>query len=292
MVPMTKKELKKGTTPSTLLSAFISTHRLSKRKTTRSPPLLIHRVKISLGKHSSTEMPIQITWSAEHAFISSSSESNDLSLFRVELFAPPKGEKKDLVCVPRESILLPKSARSVGVRYFPPRPQDARALVAIGGSADNKGDEAKADNKAGKDEKAASNEKSEDSKSNDDKSRDENAKDENAVKNERAKDDKAGDNTPNDKKSESDPAKALIATDEIPKDEETPAKEASAKEAKKDTSKTTPKTHSPPLLIYLNIETDLGGWVLSDAIEELKPGTVRGSLEQKMDKFMEDDCCG
>ena len=282
MVPVTKKELKKGTTPSTLLSVFVSTHRLSKRKTTRSPPLLMHRVKIALGKHSSTEMPIQITWSSEHAFISSSSESNKLSLFRVELFAPPKGEKKDLVCVPRESITLPKSARSAGVRYFAPRPQDTRALLAIGGSTDDKDDEAKADKKADKDEKAASNEKSKDEKV-----KDEEAKYENAVINEKPKDEKVDDATANTNSSKSSPAKVPKHNDQIPQDEKT-----QAQKPKPNTSTTTPKTYSPPLLIYLNIETDLGGWILSDAIEEIKSDTARGSLEQKMDKFVEDDCCG
>ena len=267
--PITKKELKKGTTPSKLSSAFISTHRLSKRKTTRSPPLLIHRVKISLGKHSSTEMPIQITWSPDHAFISSSSASNTLSLFRIELFAPRKGEKKDLVCVPRASTVLPKSARSAGVQYFAPGLHDTRALVSIGSSANDKDDEAKSDNKAGKDGKAMDREKS--------------------------KNEKEGDNTANDKKSEPDPAKATEEKDETPEDEKAQVKNlkdnASKKDIAKDETKPT-KTFSPPIIFYLNVDTDLGGWVLSDAIEEIKSDTARGSLEQKMDKFIEDDCCG
>ena len=268
MEPVTKKELKKGTTPSSLLSAFISTHRLSKRKTTRSPPLLIHRVKISLGKQSSTNIPVQITWSPDHTFISSSSASNNLSLFRIELFAPPKGEKKDLVCSPRESLSLPKSARSAEVHFFAPRPQDTRALVAIGSSANDKDDEANSENKADKDEKAVDGEKS--------------------------KDKKVGDDIANEDGSKSDPAKDTEREDKIPQDEK-----AQAKKHKDDNSKDTPKskaeptkTFSPPLIFYLNVDTDLGGWVLSDAIEEIKPDTAKGSLEPKMDKFIEDDCCG
>ena len=268
MEPVTKKELKKGTTPSTLLSAFISTHRLSIRKTTRSPPLLIHRVKISLGKHSSMEIPIQITWSAEHAFISSSSESNKLSLFRIELFAPPKGEKKDLVCVPKESLVLPKSAQSAVVHYFPPRPQDTRALISIGSSADKKEDQTKSDDKANKDEKAEDNET--------------------------AKDENVGNDPAKEKKSEPDPTNTLQQKDAIPQDENAQITKPKDDDSKQVTAKDKPeptKTFHPPLIIYLNVDTDLGGWVLSDAIEEIKSHTARGSLEQKMDKFIEDDCC-
>ena len=267
--PVTKKELKKGTTPSTHLSAFISTHRLSKSKTTRSPPLLIHRVKISLGKHNSTEMPIQITWSPDHAFISSSSASHTLSVFRIELFAPPKGKKKDLVCVPRESLVLPKSARSAGVHYFPPPPQDTRALVAIGGSADNKDDEAKADKKTGKDDKV--------------------------VNNEKAKDEKVVSELANDNKSKPDPANDIQEEDGGLEDKEAQAKTPKDDNSKKDTAKgetKSTKTFSPPIIFYINVDTDLGGWVLSDAIEEINSDSAKGSLEQKMDKFIEDDCCG
>ena len=219
-------------------------------------------------------MPIQVTWSPDHAFISSSSASDNLSLFRVELFAPPKGVKKDLVCFPREPILLPKSARSAEVHYFPPRPQDTRALITIGSSANVKDDdEAKSNTKTGKDEKVVNNEKS--------------------------KDEKAGDNTSNDNKSKSETPKSIDQNDEKPQDEKAQAKKLkddNSKGTKVDNSKDTKpeptETISSPLIIYLNVATDLGGWVLSDAIEEIKSDTAKGSLEPKMDKFIEDDCCG
>ena len=211
------------------------------------------------------EMPIQITWSAEHAFISSSSESNKLSIFRIELFAPPKGEKKDLVCVPKEPLVLPKSAQSAVVHYFPPRPQDTLALIAIGSSADRKEDDAKSDNKASKDKKA--------------------------VDNEKAKDEKVGNDPAKEKQSEPDPTNNLERKSAIAQDENAkPEEDNSKKETAKDKAEPT-KTFHPPLIIYLNVDTDLGGWVLSDAIEEIKSDTARGSLEQKMDKFIEDDCC-
>ena len=181
-----------------------------------------------------------------------------MSLFRVELFAPPKGQKKDLVCFPRESLLLPKSARSAEVHYFAPRPQDTRALVCIGSSASDK-DEAKSDTKADKDEKAVDDEKS--------------------------KVEKVSDHIATDQKSKSDPTKDVEQKDQIPQDDK-----AQAKKLKDNDSKDT-KTFSSPLIFYLNVATDLGGWVLSDAIEEIKSDTAKGSLEPKMDKFIEDDCC-
>ena len=164
----------------------------------------------------------------------------------------------DLVCFPRESLLLPKSARSAVIHYFAPRTQDTRALVCIGSSANDK-DEAKSDTKADKDEKAVDNEKS--------------------------KDEKVGDNIANDNNSKSDPTKDIQQKDQIPQDDK-----AQAKKLKDNNSQDT-KTFSPPLIFYLNVETDLGGWVLSDAIEEIKSDTAKGSLEPKMDKFIEDDCC-
>ena len=211
-------------------------------------------------------MPIQVTWSPDHAFISSSSASDKLSLFRVELFAPPKGEKKDLVCVPKDSVLLPKSARLTEVHYFAPRPQDTRALITIASSTNDK-DEAKSDNKAGKDEKAEDNEK--------------------------PKDEKTGSDGANNNKSKSDPANNVEQKSETPQDEKAEAKKLKD-DASKDTakSKVEPiKTFSPPMIFYLNVDTDLGGWVPSDGIEEIKSDTAKGSLEQKRDKFIEDDCC-
>ena len=189
-----------------------------------------------------------------------------MSLFRVELFAPPKGQKKDLVCFPRESLLLPKSARSAEIHYFAPRTQDTRALVCIGSSANDK-DEAKSDTKADKDEKAVDNNKS--------------------------KDEKVSDDTANDNSSISDPAKDTERKDKKPQDENTPTKKPKA-DPSQDPPNPKPdptKTSSPPLIFYLNVETDLGDWVLSDAIEEIKSDTAKGSLEPKMDKFIEDDCC-
>ena len=133
-----KDELKAGTKPRLALSAFISTHLLSTRKTTRSPPNLIHRVKMILGGTSSlhpTRMPVEVTWAEKEVYLSSSSDTDELCLMKVDLF-PPAIDILDAgynaVCVPKLPILLPSSARSRSVSYYPPRPNHTCALIIIG----------------------------------------------------------------------------------------------------------------------------------------------------------------
>lgn len=134
----TRTEIKAGTKPHLALSAFISTHRLSTRKTTRSPPTLIHRVKIILGCTTSlcpTRMPVEVTWAEKEVYLSNSSDSNLLTLLRVELFPPvkdPVSADYNAVSVPKLPILLPESARSRSVHYYPPQPDTTHALIIIG----------------------------------------------------------------------------------------------------------------------------------------------------------------
>ena len=99
--------------------------------------------------------------------------------------------------------------------------------------------------------------------------------------NEKSKDGKASDHVPNNNNNpKPDPTTAIQQNEENPK----------ATKKSKDTPKDKPK-FSQPLIIYLSPSTDLGGWVFSDAIEEIKSDTNKGALEPKMDKFIEDDCC-
>ena len=133
-----KRELKAGTKPRLALSAFISTHRLSTRKTTRTPPTLIHRVKMVLGGTSSlnpTRMPVEVTWAEKEVYLSSSSDTDELRLMRVDLFPPPKDVVDpgyNAVSVPKLPILLPRSASSRSVHYYPPRPNTTLALILMG----------------------------------------------------------------------------------------------------------------------------------------------------------------
>ena len=142
-----KSDIKAGTKPRLALAAFISTHRLSNRKTARSPPTLIHRVKVILGNTSSlspTRMPIEITWTPKEVYLSSSSDMNVLTLLRVDLFPPAKDiadAQYNAVAVPKLPILLPESARSRSVHYYPPQPNSTHALIMMGSWASKPDDD-------------------------------------------------------------------------------------------------------------------------------------------------------
>ena len=133
-----RSEIKDGTKRRLALSAFISTHRLSTRKTTRSPPTLVHRVKVILGSTNSlcpTRMPVEVTWAEKAVYLSSSSDSNLLTLLRINLFPPAKESAAadyNAVSVPKLPILLPESARSRSVHYYPPQANTTHALILIG----------------------------------------------------------------------------------------------------------------------------------------------------------------
>ena len=147
-----RSDIKAGNKPRLALAAFIATYRLSNRKTSRSPPSLIYRVKISLGSTNSlcpTRMPIEVTWSPKEVYLSSSSEMNRLTLFRVDLFPPAKDiadHEHNVVSVPKSPILLPASAQSRSVHYYPPQSNSTHALILMGSWAcrtDADGDEQK-----------------------------------------------------------------------------------------------------------------------------------------------------
>jgi hypothetical protein len=121
------------------LSFQLSTHRLSKRKTARSPPRLIYRVGVpldSLETLSVSPLPYTLTWTASHVYISKSQEI--LQVIRVPLFRTPKGASSTDVEMPPDNkegaechvksneIFLPSSANARQVRYFAPN-QTAKA---------------------------------------------------------------------------------------------------------------------------------------------------------------------
>lgn len=83
----TKAAAKKS--PLLELSLFVTTHRLSQAKTTRSPPHQVHYVKIKIGNFATisvSQIPLTITWSPTHVYCTSSSRI--LRVFKIALFAP------------------------------------------------------------------------------------------------------------------------------------------------------------------------------------------------------------
>ena len=80
-------------------------------------------------------MPIEVTWTEKEVYLSNSSDSNLLTLLRVDLFPPLKDSvaaEYNAVSVPRLPILLPESARSRSVHYYPPQPNTTHALILMG----------------------------------------------------------------------------------------------------------------------------------------------------------------
>lgn len=129
------------------LSLLVSTHRLSLRKTTRSPPKMIHCAKLSLGSSNSlsvAQMPISISWTSTHLYCTVS--SNSFRVYRVALFQTSQsanhsstvdglGTQPQLnsnVAVPKNETLLPDSSRVREVRYYPPTSEEASGIILIG----------------------------------------------------------------------------------------------------------------------------------------------------------------
>ncbi|KUJ10194.1 uncharacterized protein LY89DRAFT_627632 [Mollisia scopiformis] len=117
------------------LSIQLSTHRMSKRKTVRSPPRLIYRFGLALDsveELSVSPLPYTLTWTTDHLYVSKS--QNTLHVIRAPLFRQPKDvtmgnddssalQKEKPECHSRSSeICLPSSATSRQVHYFAPVP--------------------------------------------------------------------------------------------------------------------------------------------------------------------------
>lgn len=124
-----------------VLSAFVTTHRLSGAKTTRSPPRLIHRAIVGLGRYAALSLdnlPITFNWAPEYVYLSLS--GHRLNVIRVRLFrseAAPKGPAEPIACAPRLPVMLPLSATGRQVHYLPP-PSSAGETTDCAG-ADRRG---------------------------------------------------------------------------------------------------------------------------------------------------------
>ncbi len=116
--------------PALKLSALLSTYRLSSSKTTRSPPSLIHRVKVDLGEHIAlipTQLPFTFTWSDGDLFVTQ--RAGELVVFRIPLFVKPSQAQH--VLIPRNKTLLPDTAKSCNI-HFVPSVDGAPARVILG----------------------------------------------------------------------------------------------------------------------------------------------------------------
>ncbi|KAG1749235.1 hypothetical protein EDB19DRAFT_1942102 [Suillus lakei] len=119
-------ELKKDSEPlpPIKLAVLVCTYRLSRRKTARSPPQQIHRIKLALGQTTRlhvSKMPFTFTWTSKDLYFSCSGKA--LQVYRIPLFNTTEetaGEELPPVWTPRKPFFLPHSASNRAVYYFPP----------------------------------------------------------------------------------------------------------------------------------------------------------------------------
>lgn len=114
-----------------VLTLFVTTHRLPERKTSRSPPQLIHKFAVKLGKFaglSLEKLPFTFTWTPEYLYFSTT--DYQLNVYEVRLFAGNANES--LVTKPRLPVMLPLSASGRQIHYLPPQDGDPRAIVLMG----------------------------------------------------------------------------------------------------------------------------------------------------------------
>ncbi|KAL4876125.1 hypothetical protein BJY04DRAFT_231955 [Aspergillus karnatakaensis] len=101
------------------LALFVSTRRLSSRKTTRAPPTQIHRTKVDLGHFHTlpvSQLPFTVTWTSSHLYFTT--RKRTLQVFKISLFPTRDGESS--VLVPKEKVFLPASVKTREVRFFCP----------------------------------------------------------------------------------------------------------------------------------------------------------------------------
>ena len=116
-----------------LLTLQVSTHRLSARKTARSPPHLVYRTNVLLDRTDSVSvstLPYTLTWTDQYLYFVK--RDTKLNVIRIPLFRPTKAGEKITVCYPRNDIYLPRTAQLRDVYYYPPQEHTKKGKEGIG----------------------------------------------------------------------------------------------------------------------------------------------------------------
>ena len=120
----TEDDIKSGKAK-VLLNLQVTTHRLSERKTTRSPPRLVFRTNVIIGKTNRIDvsnLPFFLTWRSKHLFLTQ--RSKKLNTIRIPLFAPAPDATAVPVCFTQQPLYLPRTALSRNVHFIPPDDDD------------------------------------------------------------------------------------------------------------------------------------------------------------------------
>jgi hypothetical protein len=119
------------------LAVLVLTYRLSISKTARSPPVLIHRIRVDAGKRfslSASKIPFTVTWRSQEVYVSCS--SYQLSVFRISLFKGGSRKcRQDMIACPMTTLqkppLLPGTALQRPVYYIPPSADNKPAALGL-----------------------------------------------------------------------------------------------------------------------------------------------------------------
>lgn len=118
------------------LALIVLTYKLSKHKPTRTPPTLIHRVRVQLESVTSlsvSRLPFTYNWTSEELHVSVSNRL--MSVYRISLFSQKKrGDNVPDVLVPQKTIFLPNTASRRAVYFFHATGKTDARLI-LGGEA-------------------------------------------------------------------------------------------------------------------------------------------------------------
>lgn len=121
--------------PILALSLQITTHRLSVRKTTRSPPRLVYRQTIDLDSVTSLNVsssPYSLHWTDQELYFTTRAQT--LSVMKIALFPSTsllsERSRDGGVSHIKNDVYLPRTTLSRSLHFFPPPPPGSRAPSA------------------------------------------------------------------------------------------------------------------------------------------------------------------
>lgn len=112
---------------------LVSTYRLSERKTTRCPPLLVHQVRLPLGRIYLARGLPTFTWVPEEVFVTYGM-SEELKVFKISLFKTEplrNGNPMPSIHVPNTPITIGELDARREIYFLPPCAMERRARVVI-----------------------------------------------------------------------------------------------------------------------------------------------------------------
>ena len=129
------KPQKSGYTPPSInLALLVTTHSLCTKKTNKSPPTLIHRVRIDIGEETgvlASKLTYTLTWSRTKLYFTTSHYK--LLVYQIQLFSS-EGETSNAspVLCPQNPMFLPENAENRDVYFFPSTDTSTKARIIIG----------------------------------------------------------------------------------------------------------------------------------------------------------------